>query len=108
MKIRQAISKDEPTLLALMRQAHGQPIDSSDEEWIKTETAMKTLLRDPLAGEAQLILDETDQLIGYMIVCRGFSLDYGGYFTWVEETYFKEAQQSPFRDERFSPPSNEY
>jgi len=103
MKIRQATTQDQTALLALMREAHGQESDASDEEWQKTETAIITLLRDPLAGEADLILDEADDCVGYMIMCRGFSLDYGGYFTWVEETYLQEGEQGRFRDQRFSP-----
>ena len=103
MKIQQATSKHQTALLRLMKEAHGHDEAASDEEWEKTETAIVTLLRDPLAGEAQLILDDEEQLVGYMIMCRGFSLDYGGYFTWIEETYIREAEQSRFRDQRFSP-----
>ena len=103
MKIRQATTHDQADLLALMREAHGQDSDASIEEWTKTETAIITLLRDPLAGEAQLIINAENQMVGYMIMCRGFSLDYGGYFTWIEETYIQEAEQSRFRDQRFSP-----
>jgi hypothetical protein len=36
-------------------------------------------------------------------MCRGFSLDYGGYFTWIEESYVSQADQGRFRDQRFSP-----
>ena len=104
MKIRQATGRDQTKLLVLMREAHGLDDEASDEEWEQTETAIITLLRDPLAGEAELILDDADEMVGYMIMCRGFSLDYGGYFTWVEETYIQdqEAEQSRFRDQRFS------
>lgn len=64
---------------------------------------MKLLLQDPQAGEAQLVYDEQGTAIGYMIICRGFSLDYGGYFTWIEESYLRKAEQRRFRDQRFSP-----
>ena len=103
MKIRQATMAEEATLLALMRESHERELEASSEEWAKTKTAITTLLRDPQAGEAQLILDDDDEAVGYMIMCRGFSLDYGGYFTWVEETYLQTSDQNRFRDQRFSP-----
>ena len=54
-------------------------------------------------GEAYLAVGNEGQLLGYIIMCRGFSLDYGGYFTWVEETYMRKTDQRRFRDQRFSP-----
>lgn len=103
MKIRQAIPDDQSILLALMRESFKEETDATPEEWAKTEAAINTLLNDPQAGEANLIFDASDTLIGYMITCRGFSLDYGGYFTWIEETYVRKAEQGRFRDQRFSP-----
>jgi len=103
MKIRKANAGDQANLIALMRESHDQVTDASAEEWVKTETAIKTLLTDAQAGEAYLTFDENDALLGYIIMCRGFSLDYGGYFTWVEETYIRESDQGRFRDQRFSP-----
>jgi hypothetical protein len=105
MKIRQATTNDQKALLALMQEAHGQDDDALPEEWLKTKAAAITLLRDPLAGEAQLIFDEENQLVGYVVMCRGFSLDYGGYFTWIEETYIQEEHR--FRDQKFLP-SNDF
>ena len=103
MKIQPASTNHKSTLLTLMRESHEQDNSASPIEWSKTETAITTLLDDPRAGEAYLIFDEDDQPIGYMIMCRGFSLDYGGYFTWIEETYVRQAEQGRFRDQRFSP-----
>lgn len=101
MKIQPAKPENEAILLALMRESHEREKDTSPEEWEKTKTAITTLLRDPQAGEAHLVLDDENNEVGYMITCRGFSLDYGGYFTWVEETYLRD--QNRFRDQRFSP-----
>jgi hypothetical protein len=103
MKIQPASTNHKSTLLTLMRESHEQENSASPIEWSKTETAITTLLDDPRAGEAYLIFDEDDQPLGYMIMCRGFSLDYGGYFTWIEETYVRQAEQGRFRDQRFSP-----
>jgi hypothetical protein len=103
MKIQPASVNHKSTLLALMRESYEQDNSASPTEWIKTESAITTLLEDPQAGEAYLILDDGDQPIGYMIMCRGFSLDYGGYFTWIEETYVRQSDQGRFRDQRFSP-----
>jgi hypothetical protein len=103
MKIQSANAKSKSTLLALMQESHRKDRSASADEWAKTETAITTLLNDPQAGEANLILDENDNPIGYMITCRGFSLDYGGYFTWIEETYVRQSEQGRFRDQRFSP-----
>ena len=103
MKIQPASSKEKSTLLTLMRESYDQDNSALPTEWAKTETAINTLLDDPRAGEAYLILDEADVAVGYMIMCRGFSLDYGGYFTWIEETYVRQSDQVRFRDQRFSP-----
>jgi hypothetical protein len=103
MKIKPANEKHKSMLLTLMRESHEQEGEASADEWATTETAINILLQDPRAGEAYLIMDENEQPIGYMIMCRGFSLDYGGYFTWIEETYMQESQQGRFRDQRFSP-----
>jgi hypothetical protein len=103
MKIRPATSTDQTALLKLMRESHEEEAETSPHEWDNTVQAIITLLGDPQAGEAYFILNDNDQPMGYMIMCRGFSLDYGGYFTWVEETYMQKAAQGRFRDQRFSP-----
>ena len=103
MKLRQATLKDQSTLLTLMHESFELETDAAPSEWEQTEAAVITLLSDPQAGEAHLILDAKNEAIGYMIICRGFSLDYGGYFTWIEETYLRKAEQGRFRDQRFSP-----
>lgn len=103
MKMRQATPKHEKTLLNLMRESFEEETEAPPGEWAKTEAAIKTLLNDPQAGEAYLIHDDNNQVVGYMIMCRGFSLDYGGYFTWIEETYVRKSEQGRFRDQRFSP-----
>ncbi len=102
MKIKPASPDDQNQLLALMRESHEYEEDAGDDEWPHTEAAIKTLLVDPLAGEAYLTFDNAGEAVGYIIMCRGFSLDYGGYFTWVEETYMRQAAQGRYRDERFS------
>ncbi len=103
MKIKKANANDQNDLIALMRESHEQVADASAEEWVKTEAAIRILLNDPQAGEAYLAYDHNGDLSGYIIMCRGFSLDYGGYFTWVEETYMRTSDQGRFRDQRFSP-----
>ena len=103
MNIRQATINDEADLLALMRESHEHTRGTTTEEWLKTKAAIKTLLTDSQAGEAHLTYLTSGELCGYIIMCRGFSLDYGGYFTWVEETYMRQAEQERFRDQRFSP-----
>ena len=103
MKIRRATSDDQAELLELMRESFEQEVDPSVDEWTKTQTAVAILLSDPQAGEAYLAVGSEGQLLGYIIMCRGFSLDYGGYFTWVEETYMRKTDQRRFRDQRFSP-----
>ena len=84
MKIRQVNLNELTTLLNLMSESHQQESNATPQEWDKTQTAITVLLEDPQAGEAYFILDYGDNPIGYMILCRGFSLDYGGYFTWIE------------------------
>lgn len=103
MKVRQATPKHQKTLLNLMRESFEKETEVSPGEWTKTKTAIEILLNDPQAGEAHLIYNDTNQVVGYMIMCRGFSLDYGGYFTWLEETYIRNPETGRFRDQRFSP-----
>ena len=103
MKIQRATSSDQETLLALMRESFELETEAPSDEWAKTEAAVETLLNDAQAGEAYLTFDDEDELLGYIIMCRGFSLDYGGYFTWVEESYMRKSDQGRFRDQRFSP-----
>jgi hypothetical protein len=103
MRIEPANRDSQSTLIALMRESYEQDRSASPAEWAKTETAISILLDDPQAGEAYLIFKDTQEPIGYMIMCRGFSLDYGGYFTWIEETYVRQSEQGRFRDQRFSP-----
>jgi hypothetical protein len=103
MKIQPATLSDQALLLELMRESYDREVGTSPDEWEKTERAIMALLNDPQAGEAYLTFDDDDNLLGYIIMCRGFSLDYGGYFTWVEETYMRQADQGRFRDQRFSP-----
>ncbi len=103
MKIQSVTPTKQTTLLKLMRESHEKEAETSSHEWDNTRRAIKTLLCDSQAGEAYFILDDKDQPIGYMIMCRGFSLDYGGYFTWIEETYVRKSAQKRFRDQRFSP-----
>jgi hypothetical protein len=103
MKIRRATPEDQIELLALMQESFEQELEATTEDWLKTKTAVTLLLNDSQAGEAYLALDDENHLLGYIIMCRGFSLDYGGYFTWVEETYMRKTDQRRFRDQRFSP-----
>ncbi len=103
MKIKQATLEDQGTLLALMHEAFAEENGGSAGEWNHTEMAIKTLLNDSQAGEAYLIFDNANEPIGYMVMCRGFSLDYGGYFTWLEESHIRKSDQGRFRDQRFSP-----
>jgi hypothetical protein len=103
MKIQRATPDHQKILLSIMRESFEQETEASAEEWAKTKAAVVTLLQDPQAGEAYLTFDGEGHLIGYIIMCRGFSLDYGGYFTWVEESYMRKSEQGRFRDQRFSP-----
>ena len=103
MRIEKANAANQTHLLRLMRESFEAESEGSVDEWQKTQTAINILLQDPLAGEAYLTYDNDDAVIGYIIMCRGFSLDYGGYFTWVEETYIRLTDQGRFRDKRFSP-----
>ncbi len=103
MKVQLATPGDQANLLALMQESLELETEVTPAEWAKTEAAINILLNDRQAGEAFLLIDTTAQAVGYIIMCRGFSLDYGGYFTWVEETYMRKSVQGRFRDQRFSP-----
>lgn len=101
MNIKVATVDDRSALLALMRESFAR-VPHHHAPWNKVEAAITILLNDPQAGEAILMLQD-GKLIGYLIICRGFSLDYGGYFTWLEETYIRETGQAPFQEKRYIP-----
>ncbi|RME72564.1 MAG: hypothetical protein D6784_13240 [Chloroflexi bacterium] len=103
MKVKPATVDDETCLLELMWESHVEESADSPEEWATTKTAIRKLLRDHQAGEAFILYNDAGEPVGYMILCRGFSLDYGGYFTWLEESYIRHAEHARFRDKRYSP-----
>jgi hypothetical protein len=103
MKLKQAIPDDQATLLALMHESFEmEEAQPPGGDWAKTAAALTILLSERQAGEAYLIFDTEDQLIGYVILSRGFSLEQGGYFTWIEETYVRKPGRGRFRDQIFA------
>lgn len=102
MKIEIVTVDNKNALLELMHESHDKDGTATPTEWQQTQAAINTLLDDPQAGEAYLLKDAEDIAIGYIIMCRGFSLEYGGYFTWIEETYLRQSGQGRFRDKRFA------
>jgi hypothetical protein len=93
MRIKLADRDNHETLLALMQECHDYAGEDESVDWDSASSALATLLGDVLAGEAYLIFDGQD-LAGYMIICRGFSLENGGYFSWIEETYLREPAEA--------------
>ncbi|MFQ5610811.1 MAG: hypothetical protein ACE5H9_01615 [Anaerolineae bacterium] len=101
MKIQLATSSDESALLDMMRECYQDSRKKGLVDWPSIKTALHALLNDTQAGEAYLIYDE-QVTVGYMIICRGFSLENGGYFSWIEETYLREPDQEHYQENPFS------
>lgn len=97
MKIKLATIDDKSALLALMQECHQYTDREDTPDWTAKAAALAILLGDDQAGQGYLIYDG-QELAGYMIICRGFSLENGGYFSWVEETYLREPYHGHYRE----------
>ncbi len=81
---RRAASAHLDTLLALIRDYYtfdGRPFDA-----LKQRSALSGLIANPQHGYVWLI-ELDNAVVGYMAVCFGYSLEFGGRDAFVDEIY---------------------
>src|SRR3989338_4302934 len=74
------------TLLALMQAFYAEEGLSYDAE--RAEASLGELLARPALGRAWLVREDGD-LVGYLAVTFGFSLEFGGRFGLLDEIYLR-------------------
>jgi diamine N-acetyltransferase len=85
-----ATPADAELLLGLMRDYYA--FDGHRYEREKARTALLVLLQNPAFGLAWLILDSATP-VGYIVLCFGYSLEYLGRDTFIDEFYLIESHR---------------
>ena len=85
--MRLAVAVDADILLEFMQAYYAFDGHSFDRE--KAREALTALLRDANLGCAWLILDG-DKLVGYVVLCFGYSLEWLGRDAFIDELYLRE------------------
>ncbi len=91
MKLRRATAADTGTLMPLVRAYHEfEGIDATDAERLAT-------LR-PLLGEGDdlgtiWLIETPDGAVGYIALCFGYSIEFGGRDAFVDEFFIVEAER---------------
>lgn len=84
---RPAAASDLETLLPLLRDFYAY--DNHPYEENKSRRALLNLLQNPALGLAWLI-EVGGSVAGYMVICFGYSLEFGGRDAFLDELYLKE------------------
>ena len=84
--LRLANQSDADVLLTLMREYYA--FDGHHFDPVKAREALLRLLREPVFGLVWLITDETT-IIGYVVLCFGYSLEFHGRDAFLDEFYLK-------------------
>ncbi|MEZ5924982.1 MAG: GNAT family N-acetyltransferase [Hyphomicrobiaceae bacterium] len=88
MAFRPAGPKDAAVLARLMRAYYAY--DGHDYDEVTVGQTLDAFLAEPAYGRAWLIeIDGTPA--GYMVMCIGFSLEFGGRDAFVDEIYLEQA-----------------
>lgn len=77
---------DLPQLLSLMKELQEDDPWSIPFEQAAAEKALNELLGNPSFGRVWLIASD-DQIVGYIVMCFDYSLEYGGRGAWVDEFF---------------------
>lgn len=75
---------DAGELIAMMRDFYAELGEPFEEE--RAERALRALLADPSYG-AVWVFREDGLAVGYLVVTRGYSLEFGGRIAVVDEVY---------------------
>ena len=86
-QFRLAVESDADILLPFMREYYA--FDGHGFDGSKARGALMTLLRDASLGLAWLILNG-DVLVGYVVLCFGYSLEWLGRDAFIDEFYLRE------------------
>jgi GNAT superfamily N-acetyltransferase len=91
MKLRLASLEDTGTLLPLMRGYHEfESIDATDAERLAT-------IEPLLAGQENLgqvwLIETAGRTVGYIALCYGYSIEFGGRDAFVDELFIVEAER---------------
>jgi ribosomal protein S18 acetylase RimI-like enzyme len=82
--LRAAATADVPLLLQLMHGYYQDDALAFDVE--RAEATLRELLAQPHWGRVWLVIHD-EQVIGYVAVCLGFSLELGGHDAFVDELF---------------------
>jgi GNAT superfamily N-acetyltransferase len=88
--LRLASESDADLLLALMREYYA--FDGHHFDPVHARRALIDLLREPAFGLAWLILDQA-AVVGYIVLCFGYSLEYLGRDAFLDEFYLKQSHR---------------
>jgi GNAT superfamily N-acetyltransferase len=92
MKIRIATHRDADTLMPFVCAYHEfEGIKTTDVQ--RTNAVAPLLLESPEFGRIWLI-ETKDQVIGYIALCFGYSIEFGGRDAFVDEFYIAEPMRS--------------
>ncbi len=84
--VRQAALDDIPLLVDLMDEFYAESSFPLDRE--HAARAFRRLLRDPARG-AVWLLQADSETAGYVVLCVGFSMEYGGLDAFVDDLYVR-------------------
>ena len=92
ISINHASSSDLDFLLRMMR--HMQEADPWSEPFREptVRANLAELLQDPVYGVVYLVREETS-LIGYLVICFDYSLEYRGKGAWIDELFVEAAHR---------------
>lgn len=88
MELIEAQARDEPLLLHLMREFY--TIEKLNYEATIASGALNDLWAHPVFGRVYLI-EEAGEIVGYVVLTFGFSLEFHGRDALVDELYVREA-----------------
>ncbi|MBR1728347.1 MAG: GNAT family N-acetyltransferase [Selenomonadaceae bacterium] len=89
MIIRKMQSKDREIIIDMMRQFYNSPaLITNGSEEIFVNNVDSCLKNSPYVEGYTFIVD--NQVIGYGILAKSFSTEFGGECIWIEDIYIKE------------------
>lgn len=86
MKLVEAVHKDADLGMQMIRDFY--KIDNYPFSKPKALKCFEQLIENDELGRFWLIYNDENQPIGYMIICFGFSFEYGGRDAFIDEFYF--------------------
>jgi GNAT superfamily N-acetyltransferase len=93
MKIRKMTTKDTEQVFAMMRVFYDSPalIHKSSDAVLRRD--IEACLSDSPFVEAY-IFEDAGETLGYSMVSKSYTTEYGGLCVWIEDLYLKEAYRS--------------